>query len=163
MSYVSTVFRAMLSERFKEGTELASHSAVEIPWPDDDPIIMLMLCHILHMLQDMISMQPEAMQLLDLANTCDEYDCARAVKPSVAAWAMGILQHADSTDRKIMLAAACRLHNEALMDRLAVDMLLYSSRRSTFLTRLGMASGRISLVSPKIYRCHARLTQTRRD
>lgn len=52
LSYRSTVFKKMLSPNFKEGHQLAALSRVQIPLPDDDVDLLIIMCKILHLRPD---------------------------------------------------------------------------------------------------------------
>lgn len=145
MSYNSPVFKAMLSKRFKEGYELASTAAVEIPLPDDNPEMMQVLCKILHHRHDSVPQKLGAPDILALAELCDKYNCAVAVKPSVSDWAIGILEAASAASsdvesnnkRGCLLTAACLLQHGALVHRVAVDMVLNTNSPVVKLATMG--------------------------
>ena len=83
LSYTSPVFKAMLGPHFKEGkVRRSSDAPKEIALPEDDPIAMKHLCHLLHG-QHTDSYDhgdngfPE--RLLALAMLTDKYDCGDAI------------------------------------------------------------------------------------
>ncbi|KAK5128364.1 hypothetical protein LTR85_003032 [Meristemomyces frigidus] len=127
MGYSSSVFKAMFSGRFKEGREITCSGMAEVSLPDDDPEMMLILCQILHLRHDAVPRTLKPLQLLKLAELCDKYDCAIAIKPSAGEWATGILQQATDSERGCLLTAACLLQHGALVQRIAADLVMNSS------------------------------------
>ena len=73
---------------FKEGHQLATATtnAVEIPFPEDDPVAMVILCQILHLRNEEVPNDLTINQLLHVALLVDKYDCAKPVKPSAECW-----------------------------------------------------------------------------
>lgn len=126
----------MLAPRFKEGRELAHSSTVEIPLPDDEPVPMVILCNIMHMRHDAVPRKLAADQIIRLAETCDKYACANAVKPSVEGWVSAVLQsagepvasHSTRGDgaHGQLLTAVCLLRSEELVQCLATELVIKS-------------------------------------
>lgn len=86
MSSASKVFRALFSEKFKEGLELRSSSTLDLPLRDDDMWATTALCKILHLRNRALPSKPSPSQLLSLAMVADKYDCIEAVEPTIRMW-----------------------------------------------------------------------------
>jgi len=114
----------MLSNRFKEGNQLAFSSVVEIPLPDDDPDSMQTMCNIIHMRHHAVPALLSPEHIVKLAECCDKYDCATATKPSIEAWTLALLQTATDSVRGQLLTAACLVRNPTLVNRIAIDLVL---------------------------------------
>lgn len=69
---------------------LETSSSVEIPLPEDDPVGMSMLCHIIHLRNNAIAHKPDVGLIHKVATLADKYDCAEAVKHAAWSW---ISQH----------------------------------------------------------------------
>ncbi|KAF9880238.1 hypothetical protein CkaCkLH20_02192 [Colletotrichum karsti] len=86
----SPVFKAMLSGKFKEATELAEKkgtaddSPYDLDLPDDDVEAMSTLCRILHNVYVPESPRPVALERL--AFVCDKYECVGALKYCAIVW-----------------------------------------------------------------------------
>ena len=86
LSNGSSVFKAMLKPRFREGHELATAtSAVEIPLPDDDACAMIIICQVMHLRNDLVHKagKMSAAMVLRVAELSDKYDCTVALEPTV--------------------------------------------------------------------------------
>ncbi|KAK0924316.1 hypothetical protein LTR29_018175 [Friedmanniomyces endolithicus] len=80
----SSVFKAMLSPKFREGWHVRSTEyPQEIPLPDDDPNPMLVVCPVLHAQDTNALLQsttgPTPALVLDLAIVADKYACIAPV------------------------------------------------------------------------------------
>ncbi len=84
LSFSSPVFATMLSERFKEGQDLAASRSNSSPYrlelPEDEYDGMRMLCNLLHLRHDAISPQDRTIEnFFQLAKASDKYDCCKAL------------------------------------------------------------------------------------
>ena len=86
----SPVFKALLSPRFKEGSELAANFTAEIPLPDDEGYAMHALCQVLHLRNKSFSDSMPYDELLKIANLADKYDCTEAVMHAAELWMYGL-------------------------------------------------------------------------
>ncbi|KAK3724141.1 hypothetical protein LTR37_001263 [Vermiconidia calcicola] len=105
----SPVFKAMLSERFKEGSELTANGAVEIPLSVDEAEGMTVMCDVLHFRNDQV---PEILApplLEDIAKLVDKYDCVEAMRHAARTWLQTLLLDQESKGQppspKILTAA----------------------------------------------------------
>lgn len=83
LSYASPVFKALFGPRFKESSQVRSDvQPKEVALPEDDPVIMTDLCHLLH------SQKPSnhnergvssPQELYALAVAADKYDCVHTI------------------------------------------------------------------------------------
>ncbi|KAI5356901.1 putative BTB/POZ domain-containing protein [Septoria linicola] len=85
LSLGSPVFKAMLGPHFKEGQILKTGSQLDLPLPDDDPEIMLLICEVMHMKRVTMN-QPNPERLLRLAVVVDKYDCRVALAYFICTW-----------------------------------------------------------------------------
>ncbi|KAF2651683.1 hypothetical protein K491DRAFT_606412 [Lophiostoma macrostomum CBS 122681] len=98
LSLASPDFSTMFNGRFTEGQNLSSASPREVPLPDDDPILMQLLCNICHLRNSEIMRQYDSGFLVEFAVLCDKYDCIEAVRPWNETWASKMLpEKCDST------------------------------------------------------------------
>ena len=83
LSHASPVFKAMLSPKYQEETELnnSSTSTLEVALPDDDPESISLMCHILHTRNNSVPNYLKLSKILDLARVVDKYDCCEALGP----------------------------------------------------------------------------------
>lgn len=94
LSLASSVFAAMFSPRFKEGSSLDPDCPFEVPLPEDDPEAMTLLCNCLHFRTDHIPRNLEFSLLKALAILCDKYNVAKAI----AAWNILWLQEWETSE-----------------------------------------------------------------
>lgn len=80
LSLVSPVFKAMLSDVFKEGANLQSTGALRLPLPDDDPAALLVLLTIIHGQTEETPLQVDLYMLTRIAIIVDKYRLLKAVK-----------------------------------------------------------------------------------
>ena len=80
------MFKAMLSERFKEGHELTANGVVEVPLCFDEAEGMTVICNVLHLRNDHVSERVDLSLLEDVAKLADKYDCVKAMKHAARAW-----------------------------------------------------------------------------
>lgn len=144
MSYASPVFKAMLSNRFKEGNQLASASTVEIPLPDDNAEDMQIICNVIHMRHDTVPHILGDIKTLALAELCDKYACATAVRPSIEAWVHRMMRSLPKgslhdEDRGRYLTIACLLDYQNLLRDVGIDFVMNSTSSLTQVSTLGAA------------------------
>lgn len=65
----------MLGPHFKEGHSLRANAHVEIPLPDDDPVVLAAVFHAFHMTSDKDDegIPPTSSLMVDTALLCDKY------------------------------------------------------------------------------------------
>jgi hypothetical protein len=86
LSLASSVFEAMFEGRFAEGQNLSTTSPPTIPFPDDDPEYMAILCKLVHMQTDDIPGALKISELVEFAVLCEKYNCANGVRPWSRVW-----------------------------------------------------------------------------
>lgn len=111
----SPVFAAMFGPHFREGRILSEETPGELPFPDDDPESMKLLCKLLHH-QISESELPSIDGLLEFAVLVDKYDCRRAVFRTANAWLEEHFARAQEDDEQLdakflAIAASLRLTN----------------------------------------------------
>ncbi|KAK3668514.1 hypothetical protein LTR22_000808 [Elasticomyces elasticus] len=127
LSTGSSVFKAMLGPRFKEGRQLASSvTAIEIPLPDDDPEAMIMLCRALHLqfvaMPDVLT--PAA--LLALSVVADKYDCTGTLRFASEIWIKNAMHTTVPLDMVNLLTAAYLFQQAKVFGAVCRDALLMS-------------------------------------
>lgn len=88
LGLVSTVFKAMFSSRYHEGSMLNATAGlpVSVSLPEDDPEAVSLACRMFHYKLD-ATLEKPCLRVLDkLAAFCVKYDCTRAVRPSTRLW-----------------------------------------------------------------------------
>lgn len=126
LSLGSSVFNSMLAPRFKEGTTLATSSAVEVPLPDDDPQATSTLCQILHLRNEKIPRKPDAAHILEVAKLADKYDCTEAIKPTADTWISQYLDTPNCSTIYTLLVAAYYLQHAQCLQQLSSKLVLNS-------------------------------------
>ncbi|KAM3421013.1 hypothetical protein BST61_g1437 [Cercospora zeina] len=107
LSLGSTVFKAMLSSRFKaRRLTFAKTSHVEVPLPEDNSAAMLTLCKLLH-LHDIEHEEHTADHTLKLAHLADKYDCCGALRVFYRLWVQRAYERTKDFDTSVKLFAAC--------------------------------------------------------
>ncbi|KAF2651676.1 hypothetical protein K491DRAFT_567604, partial [Lophiostoma macrostomum CBS 122681] len=86
LTLASIVFKAMFNGKFAEGQGLSTATPPEVELPDDDPVLMEMLCNITHLRASHILEDLSLSNLADFAILCDKYACVGAVYPWVKLW-----------------------------------------------------------------------------
>lgn len=86
MTRASSVFKAMLSPRFREGTQLSSSGAVEIACPEDDAEAMATICYIVDHRASKASRARVCSELLQVARLSDKYDLNEVMRPHAQGW-----------------------------------------------------------------------------
>lgn len=84
LSLASEVFKAMLSQNFKEGVVLRSKRTLKLPLPDDDPGALLILLNIIHGQTKEVPREVDLHMLARIAILVDKYRLQMVV---------GILSH----------------------------------------------------------------------
>ena len=90
LSLASPVFSTMFKSRFKES--LANHQGPEKPTVtlrEDDATTMELICWVLHHRADKVPEMLGEGMLVEVAEHCDKYDCAAALKGWVTTWIWG--------------------------------------------------------------------------
>jgi hypothetical protein len=141
LSYASPVFKAFLSPRFKEGSQLATQSFVEIPLPDDEVTLMSYSCELIHLRPKQLQEPFGSKEILAFAQLCDKYDCLDLARASVGEWVrdelqiirgLGKYQWGDALKRSTqLLAAAYLVGNKEAMHGAAVEVVAYSESAIT--------------------------------
>lgn len=89
LSLASPVLKAMLSDKFKEGRELAERKAESQPYiltlHGDDIEAVVLLCKILHFKMNLPE-TPTPEYLEKLAFLCDKYECIEAMRYCGSVW-----------------------------------------------------------------------------
>ncbi|KAK3637337.1 hypothetical protein LTR56_013686 [Elasticomyces elasticus] len=128
MGHGSPVFKALFNpDRFHEGITLATESKVEVPFPEDDPYYMSILCSILHMRHDMVP-KFTTTTMKEFVKLCDKYDCGLAVKPFLDQDIMAILPNATETMLKEYLEIVVLLHYADFVERIAMLLVYHSTQ-----------------------------------
>lgn len=86
LSRSSDVFRALLSPRFKEGSDLAASGSVEVPLPDDDPVSLAVVCKILHGQNNKVAYSMPVQEIAGIAIITDKYACTEAMRFAANVW-----------------------------------------------------------------------------
>ncbi|KAK5738419.1 hypothetical protein LTR17_005947 [Elasticomyces elasticus] len=112
LSLGSPVFKAMLSVRFKEGTELALNSRIDIPLPDDDGEAMNILCNVLHHRNKVVlDNWPQTDMMVKVAILSDKYDCTEAMMPTTRCWLSPPTKTGNLISRRDLMTAAYYFHD----------------------------------------------------
>lgn len=85
LSHASSVFKALLSDKFKEGQATRTLGDWYIQLPDDNPEAVLLLCNILHLNTTKIKVS-ETTELCELAIVVDKYHCSEKVFDYGSKW-----------------------------------------------------------------------------
>lgn len=80
MRLISPVWRAMLSGRFKEGTETNT-----IPLPEDDHKAFEYILNLAHFKYDVL-WEPDVHEISNIAKLCDKYDMIHLCRFRTSAW-----------------------------------------------------------------------------
>lgn len=86
LSLASPVFKAMLSNDFKEGATLQSMGTLRLPLPGDDPAALLVLLNIIHGQTEETPLQVDLCMLTRIAILVDKYRLHKAVKIFSRIW-----------------------------------------------------------------------------
>lgn len=78
LSHASSVFKALLGDKFKEGQATRKLGDWYSQLPDDNPEAVLLLCNILHLNTTKIKVS-ETTELCELAIVVDKYHCSEKV------------------------------------------------------------------------------------
>ena len=79
LGLASSVWKAMFSPRFKEGTNLAQYGTCRIPLPDDNSDAMILICEVLHH-KFCRTENPNQELLGEVALLVHKYDCVQAFR-----------------------------------------------------------------------------------
>ncbi|KAK5692453.1 hypothetical protein LTR97_010762 [Elasticomyces elasticus] len=120
----SPVFNSLLAPRFAEGLELAKASHVEIPFPEDSPTDMAIVCSAMHLRHDRVPQVLTPDRVLSIAVLCDKYGCTLAIRPCSEVWVMSGLNSSTPVDLGKFLTAAAILRNQDLVCRVCIQLLL---------------------------------------
>lgn len=82
----SSVFKAMLKSRFREGIPRSAQDPLYLPLPDDDPEALNLIVKILHFLANAEDESPTVDQLFTLASLCDKYDLMAVMRCYLLRW-----------------------------------------------------------------------------
>jgi len=112
----SKVFKAMLGPHFSEGqkpSQVDSKRPREIPLPEDDADIIIIICAVIHHQNDIVPDDLIPSEILQLSVVIDKYDCTIALKYAIDHW----LDHRNVENLKelmdLMTAAYLFDHAEA--------------------------------------------------
>ncbi|MCJ1462277.1 hypothetical protein MMC07_000877 [Pseudocyphellaria aurata] len=86
LTLASSVFKAMLSGKFKESIVLRSVGTLELPLPDDDPAALLILLNIIHGRTKEIPRQVDLHMLTQIAILVDKYRLQMVVGMASPNW-----------------------------------------------------------------------------
>lgn len=143
----SPVFKAMLQPTFREGHELATTSASEIPLPDDDVGPMIILLNIMHLRNASVPPILGPTQIVDVVNLAKKYICVEVVQLAGRIWlASNLPLHRDAPD-----SVWDRLHRDA--DTTTCGRMLtaaYHLGRDDLINELGEAIVRNSTSHTKV-------------
>jgi len=149
MSYGSPVFKTLLGSRFRGGTALAISSTVEIPLPEDHPILMVVLCNIFHMRNDHV-LKLDNISLKGLAQLCDKYDCVLVARLVVERYILAALPSAKVDTLADYLDVAVTLHCADAVKRIAVVLVHQATTPITEI--VGPIAAALSLTCCKLFR-----------
>lgn len=137
MSRASSVFKALLLPRFREGTELNATGAVEVACPEDDGEAMTTICYIIHHQASKIQESTDLSDLVKGAQLSDKYDLNGVMKTHAHYWLSGKMERSDTGDhvgfkvrdtndrtREWILAAAYVFNMGALFEKAGREILL---------------------------------------
>lgn len=79
LTLASSVFEAMLSRKFREDVILRSKRTSELPLPDDDPAVLLILLNIIHGQNKEIPLEIDLCMLTQIAIVVDKYQLQMVV------------------------------------------------------------------------------------
>ena len=140
LSNASSVFKAMLKPRFKEGSALAvTTNAVEIPLPDDNARAMTIICQVMHLRNDLVHevANDSTAMVLRVAELSDKYDCTIALEPTVRHWLACSVKVLSTTERQDLLTAAYYFGNGVAFADIGRSLLVDTSRSQYHLSRVG--------------------------
>ncbi|KAK5718670.1 hypothetical protein LTR15_008403 [Elasticomyces elasticus] len=128
MSSGSPVFKALFNpDKFHEGTTLATESKVEVPFPEDDPYYMSILCSILHTRHDMVP-KFTTTPMKEFAKLCDKYDCGLVVKPFLDQDIMANLPNTSASRLLEYLEIVVTLRYSEAIERIATLLVYHSTK-----------------------------------
>ncbi|CAK1360543.1 unnamed protein product [Cercospora beticola] len=146
LSLGSTVFKAMLNSKLKEGTTLAKTSSVEIPLPEDDSAALLTLCKLLH-LHDIEHEEQTADHTLQLALLADKYDCCGALRVFYRIWVQKAYDRTKDHDTSVKLFAACFYMKLPTHFQMYGRRLLYRAEGAIVLSAAGECAASLEYVA----------------
>lgn len=82
----SPVFRAMLRRRFNESNVLRTTGSVEIPLPEDDPDIFMILLNIIHGYVRRVPLTIDIQTFAQISILVDKYDIRESVELFAHCW-----------------------------------------------------------------------------
>lgn len=129
----SPVMKAMFKPHFKEGTDLrlnTGSSPLEISLPEDDPLAMEIICHVLHLRNDAVDTSGEisSEDILRVAMATDKYTCQVAMMFPAEKW-LG-RPHKDEQELHVLFTTAYLFRNSHAFYKLGrrlIDVSLYSA------------------------------------
>lgn len=86
LAAASPVFKALLSPRFHEGTELSASGTVEVALPDDDGEAMATICYVIHHQTSRMRTPCHEVELLSVAILSDKYGLDEVMKAHAQCW-----------------------------------------------------------------------------
>jgi hypothetical protein len=87
LSSCSRVFRALLNnERLMESRTLVANGSVEIPLPDDNPELFLIVIAIIYQRHDQVPTNMDSTTLARLATLVDKYEFHQSVRQQALKW-----------------------------------------------------------------------------
>lgn len=111
LSRGSSVFKAMLSSTFKEGTQRQANGVTKILLPLDDAAAMSIICNLLHLQSDNVQNTLSMSELLRVAALVENYEVGRAIKLTAQCWIVSLQDSVDDADRQRLLVAAFKLQH----------------------------------------------------
>lgn len=129
LSRGSSVFKAILSAKFKEGHELATRGQLKLHLPDDSGNDMTTVCNVLHMRTNRVKQDITPDELLEISVLVDKYDCCEAMAPTAECWIKRVMEKPFTTDevRCKLLVASYVFKIATLFRKLGSDWLFYSA------------------------------------
>ncbi|CAK3817741.1 Hypothetical predicted protein [Lecanosticta acicola] len=122
LSQGSSVFASMLSPHFKEGSTLSRDSQVTVPFPEDDPDSMVVLCKVLHMRYNMKIENMSPSGILQLGVVVDKYDCLVAMSALPYYWINKQSARTDGHSRAMLFVASFLFKEPETFQRLGYDL-----------------------------------------
>lgn len=126
LSLGSSVFKALLSPHFREGSQLASAPEVEIPLPEDDAGALATVIEVMHMTATTTTPKPSPEELLAIAIVADKYDCLAAVTYATHVWISRRSMDVEGADISTLFIAAALLEHDDLFASIGKTLILDS-------------------------------------
>lgn len=114
----------MLRPEFKEGKQLASDGALEVPLPDDNVDAMTIICKILHLRHEKVPRRLNTTQLYEVAVLADKYQCNAALGPIAEHWCLELQKEDDDATRITLFLFAYVMRLSSMFKATGKDIIL---------------------------------------